>query len=51
MKITSIALSNIRGFKKLPKMELSRSINIFIGAYNSGKSTILNSIFLQSIKD
>lgn len=44
MKITSIELTNIKGFRKLEKTELSQSINIFIGANNSGKSTVLNSI-------
>lgn len=46
MKITGIALNNVRSFKNLPKTELSKNINIFIGANNSGKSTILNSIYL-----
>ncbi|MCW3076128.1 MAG: hypothetical protein JWO32_737 [Bacteroidetes bacterium] len=45
MKITSIALQNVRGFQNIPKTSLSESINIFIGANNSGKSTILNSVF------
>lgn len=45
MKITAIELRNIRGFKLLPKTEFSKRINVFIGANNSGKSTILNSIF------
>jgi len=45
MKITAIELRNIRGFKFLPKTEFSKRINVFIGANNSGKSTILNSIF------
>lgn len=45
MKITAIELTNIRGFKKLPRTEFSKRINVFIGANNSGKSTILNSIF------
>lgn len=46
MKITTIRISNIRGFKKLEWIKLSKTINIFIGANNSGKSTILNSIHL-----
>ncbi len=46
MKITGIDLRNVRGYKNLGKKELSRNINIFIGSNNSGKSTILNSIFL-----
>ena len=45
MKITAIELRNIRGFKSLPRTEFSNRINVFIGANNSGKSTILNSIF------
>jgi len=46
MKITAIQLNNIRSFKSVPKTILSHSINVFIGANNAGKSTILNSIFL-----
>jgi AAA15 family ATPase/GTPase len=45
MKITAIELTNIRGFKKLDKTEFSERINVFVGANNSGKSTILHSIF------
>lgn len=45
MKITSIELSNIRGFSIVPKTSLSKSINLFIGPNNAGKSTILNCIF------
>jgi predicted ATPase len=45
MKITAIQLENVRGFQSVPKMILSDGINIFIGANNSGKSTLLNSIF------
>lgn len=45
MKITAIELKNIRGFKYLPKTDFSERINVFIGPNNSGKSTILNSIF------
>jgi AAA15 family ATPase/GTPase len=45
MKITSIELTNVRGFKHLPQTQLGPKINIFIGANNSGKSTILNSVF------
>ena len=48
MKITGVELENIRGFKKSPMISLSPGINIFVGANNSGKSTLLNSIlFLQ----
>lgn len=45
MKITSIELENVRGFQYLPATKLSKSINVFIGANNSGKSTILNCIY------
>lgn len=46
MKITAIQLQNIRGFQFVPKTNMSEGINIFIGANNSGKSTLLNSIFM-----
>lgn len=46
MKITAIQLQNVRGFQNIPKTNLSEGINIFIGANNAGKSTLLNSIFL-----
>ena len=46
MKITSVELSNIRGFESLPRTSLSQSISVFVGANNSGKSTILKSILL-----
>lgn len=46
MKITAIAIENVRGFQKISKTDFSDSINIFIGPNNAGKSTILNSIFL-----
>lgn len=45
MKITAIELKNIRGFKSLSKTNFSERINVFIGPNNSGKSTIINSIF------
>lgn len=35
----------MRGFSFLEQVSLSKTINILIGANNSGKSTILNSIF------
>lgn len=43
MKVKSINLINIKCFEKL-KIELSEKINVFIGANNSGKSTILKSL-------
>ena len=45
MRIVAIQIENIRCFQKLPKTELSRSINVFVGPNNSGKSTLLNCIF------
>ncbi|TAF73815.1 MAG: hypothetical protein EAZ53_11325 [Bacteroidetes bacterium] len=45
MRITAIQLENVRGFQNIPKTNLSDGINIFIGANNSGKSTLLNAIF------
>lgn len=45
MKITSILLQNVRGFQNIPLTNFSESINIFIGANNTGKSTMLNTIF------
>jgi AAA15 family ATPase/GTPase len=46
MRIIAIELENIRGFKNLPRIDLSESINVFIGPNNAGKSTILNSVFM-----
>lgn len=45
MKIIAIEIENVRGFQKIPKLDLSETINIFIGPNNAGKSTILNSIY------
>lgn len=45
MKITAIQVENLRGFNKIEKTTLSKTINIFIGSNNAGKTTILNSIF------
>lgn len=46
MKIAAIELENIRGFKTLPKTDLSKSLNVFVGENNSGKSTLLSTIHL-----
>jgi predicted ATPase len=46
MKITALSLDNVRGFQSLSRVDFSESINILIGPNNSGKSTILNAIFL-----
>lgn len=51
MKITSIQLQNLRGFQNLPETKLSETINVFIGANNSGKSTILNCIYYLQKRD
>lgn len=45
MKITAIQVENVRGFQKIEKTYLSKTINIFIGPNNAGKTTILNAIF------
>lgn len=44
MKIEAIELKNIKSFKTLPKTEVSKNINVFVGENNSGKSTILQTI-------
>jgi AAA15 family ATPase/GTPase len=46
MRLTAIQIENIRSFKQTPKIDLSKTINLFVGPNNSGKSTILNCIFL-----
>lgn len=51
MKITAIELTNIRGFKLLPETKLSKKINVFIGANNAGKSTILKAIHSVQMDD
>jgi AAA15 family ATPase/GTPase len=45
MKITKIVLNNVRGFIGEHIINTSSSINVFIGANNSGKSTILNAVY------
>jgi len=44
MKITEIDLLNVRGFLNA-QIGFSRTLNVFIGPNNSGKSTVLNSIY------
>lgn len=46
MKITAFQIENVRGFQALPKTELSKTVNIFIGPNNAGKSTLLNCFFM-----
>lgn len=45
MKINTIILNNIKSFKGEHQLNCSKTINILIGKNNSGKSTILNSIY------
>jgi len=45
MKITAIGVQNVRGFRLIPPTALSKTINIFIGPNNAGKTTLLNAIF------
>jgi len=45
MKIPSITLRNIRCFRGDHKIDLSPSINLFVGHNNSGKSTILKALY------
>ena len=45
MKITSLSIENIRSFTSI-NIQLSSSINLFVGANNNGKSTLLTSIHL-----
>ncbi|HEY9299249.1 MAG TPA: AAA family ATPase [Phormidium sp.] len=44
MLISKLSLTNIRGYKKA-NMKFSPTINIIVGENNSGKTTILKSIF------
>ena len=46
MKVTAIELENVRSFYGKHEAQFSNTINVFIGANNSGKTTILNSIFI-----
>jgi len=45
MWISSIQLTNIKGFKNSGEVKFSKGINILIGSNNSGKSTILRAIY------
>ncbi len=47
MKITAIGLRNVRGFQEMALTKMSEGINVFIGANNAGKSTLLNAVFLM----
>jgi AAA15 family ATPase/GTPase len=48
MYVSNLSLINIRSFKKT-ELQLSKSINLLVGNNNSGKSTIIKSLFkLQS---
>lgn len=46
MKVTKLKTQNLRSFQDICNISFSDSINILIGPNNSGKSTILYSIFL-----
>ena len=51
MKVTSLQLHNFRSFGYLPFIDLG-AINVFIGANNAGKSSILRSLYaMQSGSD
>ncbi|OIN61158.1 ATP-dependent nuclease [Arsenicibacter rosenii] len=45
MKFKNLVIENLRGFKGQHVIELSDNINVFIGRNNSGKSTILLSLY------
>lgn len=50
MYVSNLGLINIRSFKKM-ELKLSRSINLLVGNNNSGKSTIIKSLFkLQNVQ-
>jgi AAA15 family ATPase/GTPase len=46
MKVKSIQINNLKGFVNSGQIQLSPSINILVGANNSGKSTILKACYL-----
>jgi AAA15 family ATPase/GTPase len=46
MWISKVKLKNIRGFEDSGDINFSKKINILTGANNSGKSTILKSVYL-----
>src|SRR5437899_960712 len=45
MKIIQMRLINIRSFSDTNRIRFSKKINIFTGFNNSGKSTVLKSLF------
>jgi len=51
MWISRIDLTNVKAFKKVNNLKLSRNINVLVGPNNSGKSTIINSILLLQKPD
>ncbi len=46
LKITGISLENFRGISKMEEEMKFKKFNVFVGKNNSGKTTILQSLFL-----
>ncbi len=51
MWVEKITISNIRSFKEGNPLSLSKGINLLVGHNNSGKSTILRSVYLLQSPD
>ncbi|NQY11418.1 MAG: AAA family ATPase [Flavobacteriales bacterium] len=51
MKIKSIRIENLKGFENSGKIEFSPTINVLVGANNSGKSTIIKSCYAIQPRD
>lgn len=50
MRLTSITLSNYKSFMDEGRVEIGSGFNLFIGANNSGKTTMLEALDLQADK-
>lgn len=46
MKVKSIEIKNLKGFIDSGSIELSPTINLLVGANNSGKSTVIKACYL-----